>query len=439
MIITRFSPSPTGYIHVGNIRTALINFLFAKKENGKVILRLDDTDPKRCKDEYRDAIVEDLKWLGLDWDEFYKQSDKLDYYQTIKEKLIKNGKLYACFETEDELSLKRKTQLSQRVPPIYDRGSLKLSEDEKQAKQDAGIAPHYRFLLDDNAVSWIDGIRGEIKFEQRAFSDPVVFRANGSPTYTFCSVIDDIDLGVTDVIRGEDHITNTAVQINIFKSLTDKLPTFHHLSLLKTKEAEISKRHGGFDIRSLKESGIDKMAICSLLSRLGSSLNVEPCTELSQLSSNFAMSNFSNSAIIYNEKDLINLNRKIIVKREFKEITEYLEKLNIEITEDFWLSIRENISTYNDVKDWYEIFHTEINPEISNEDKTFLKTCAELLPQDLSEFKTWINSISEKTDKKGRDLYHPLRLALTGKESGPELSKIVPLLGKEKVKERLAK
>jgi len=439
MAITRFSPSPTGYIHVGNIRTALVNYLFTQKIGGKLILRMDDTDPKRSKQEYTDAIVNDIKWLGIEWDEFYKQSDKLDYYNEVKEKLVKDGYVYPCFETEEELGLKRKTQLQRGVPPIYDRTSLNLTEEEKQAKLDAGIVPHFRFKLDDDEVTWEDGVRGNVSFKKRAFSDPVVFRADGSPTYTFCSVIDDIDLEITDIIRGEDHISNTAVQIQIFRSLTDKLPNFHHLSLLKTKEGEISKREGGFDVRALRRNGIDPAAITSLLARLGTSDNVEAYTGYQELIEAFAMSKFSHSAIIYDEKDLLNLNRKIIAHRDFAEAKTHLEALNINIDESFWLSVRENVNTYLDVADWDEIFHKEFHADIDAADRDFLKQAAEILPDDISNdnFKDWIKEITNKTGRKGRDLYHPLRVALTGKESGPELSKIVPLLGVEQVKERL--
>ena len=439
MIITRFSPSPTGYIHVGNVRTAIVNYLFTKKHNGKMILRMDDTDPKRSKAEYTDAIIADLKWLGLNWDEFYKQSDKLTYYTKVRDKLIKDGFIYPCFETEEELGLKRKTQLQRGVPPIYDREALNLSKSEIEQKISNGEKPYFRFKLDDKKISWHDGVKGEISFKERAFSDPVVFRADNSPTYTFCSVIDDIELNITDIIRGEDHISNTAVQIQIFRSLTDKLPNFHHLSLLKTKETEISKRDGGFDVRSLKNQGVDAAAITSLLARIGTSDNVEALTDYKDLIAEFDISKFSQSAIIYNEKDLVNLNRKILAKRNFSEVKNILTDLNIDISENFWLSIRENINDYSEIEVWQEIFQSNFNTEIIAADKEFLSLAANFLPEDLNvdEFKLWIKRLSKQTGRKGKELYHPIRTAITGQDSGPELSKIIPLLGYEEVKKRL--
>ncbi len=433
-VITRFSPSPTGDIHIGNVRTALINYLWTKKKEGKFLLRMDDTDPKRSKKEWTENIKEDLLWLSISWDEFYQQSDKLEFYNQKKKELVKIGKIYPCFETEKELSFKRKIQLSQKITPIYDRDSLKLSKEKQEEKIKQGIKPYYRFLLDDNVVSWEDGVKGMIFFKKRAFSDPVVFRADGSPTYTFCSVIDDIDYNITDVIRGEDHISNTAVQIQIFRSLTDKLPNFHHLSLLKTKESGISKRYGGFSVRELREQGIDPMAINSLLSRMGSSLNIDPCSSMQEVEKDFAMKNFSSSAVLYNTKDVFLLNRKILAKKSFFEAKKHFTD---DITEEFWNSIRENIISYNDIKEWYDIFYKEIKTTINPEERAFIKIVADNLPEDISDFKLWIKDIIVKTGKKGRELYHPLRIALTGKEQGPELSKIVPLLGRHIILNRL--
>lgn len=439
MVITRFSPSPTGYIHVGNVRTVIVNYLFTQKHQGKMILRMDDTDPKRSKSEFTEAIIQDLKWLSLDWDEFYKQSDKLAYYAEVRDKLLAEGFIYPCFETEAELGLKRKTQLQRGVPPIYDRAALKLSEEQIKSRISAGEQPYYRFKLDDKEVTWTDGIKGKISFKERAFSDPVIYRADGSPTYSFCSVIDDIDYKVTDIIRGEDHISNTAVQIQIFRALTNKLPNFHHLALLKTKDSEISKRDGGFDIRTLRNKGIDAAAIISLLARIGTSENIEPFTNYENLITSFAMSKFSQSAIIYNEKDLYNLNHKIIAKRSFAEVKTILQDLNIEVNEDLWLSIRENINDYIEVKAWQEILQGNFSVKLSEEDQVFLKIAADLLPQTLNiaEFKIWVKKISEQTGRRGKSLYHPIRLALTGQDSGPELSKIINLLGYKIVKERL--
>jgi len=438
MVIVRFSPSPTGNIHVGNVRTALINYLFAKKNNGKFILRMDDTDPKRSDKKFTENIKNDLAWLGVSWDEFYNQSDKLEYYNKIKQDLISKKIIYPCFESEEELNLKRKAQLARGVPPIYDRSSLKLDSAEIEAKIAKGIKPHFRFKLDDNEVSWNDGVRGKIIFKERAFSDPVIFRADGSPTYTFCSVIDDIDHQITDIIRGEDHISNTAVQIQIFRSLTKNLPNFHHLSLLKTKDAEISKRIGGFEISSLRDEGIDPFAINSLLCRLGSSDNVEAYKDFSQLIESFSINKFSKSAVLYNIKDLYKINHKIIAQRELSEVNKITGQAN-DIDQKFWQLIRENLNSYNEIKDWYKIINEKPAIKFSDSDKELLNIAHNLFSEQISleNFKDWIMEISKQSGKKGKDLYHPLRLALTGKDSGPELSKIVATLDFSKVKERL--
>ena len=440
MTITRFSPSPTGQLHVGNIRTALINYLFTKKINGKFLLRIDDTDLKRSKSAYSEQIITDLQWSNINWDDSFKQSNRLDYYALQKEKLLKEGKIYVCFESEEELNIKRKIQLAQNLPPIYDRAALKLSEDEISQKIANGEKPYYRFLLDSDEVSWHDGIRGNITFKANAFSDPVVVRADNSPTYTFCSVLDDIEYKITDIIRGEDHISNTAVQIKMFRALGAAIPNFHHLSLLKTKSGEMSKRLGGFDIKSLRDKGIDAMSINSLLAKLGTSDNVIACNEIDALIENFSIDKFSSGAINYNEKDLLNLNRKIISQKNYNDITEILKALNIgKISQEFWFSIQENVTTYLDIKQWQEIFASDFNANITSSDQEFFVIAAELLPNPVTidNFKIWIQEIIQKTGRKGKELYHPLRIALTNQENGPELSKIVPLLGYQIVTQRL--
>jgi glutamyl-tRNA synthetase len=440
MIITRFSPSPTGQLHLGNIRTALINYLFTAKLAGKFLLRIDDTDLKRSKSQYTEQIIEDLDWLKIKYEEIFKQSNRLDFYAKQKDKLLKQKKIYVCFESEEELNIKRKVQLAQNLPPIYDRSALKLSEVEIAQKIAQGEKPYYRFLLDDEIVSWQDGVKGVITFKSSAFSDPVVIRADNSPTYTFCSVLDDIAYNITDIIRGEDHISNTAVQIKMFRSLGASIPNFHHLSLLKTKTGEMSKRLGGFAIRDLKKQGIDAMSINSLLAKLGTSDNVVPYKKLANLVETFDINKFSSGAINYNEKDLLNLNRKIVNSKNYKEIKQDLAALNITISsENFWNSIKDNIVTYLDIIIWQEILSNDFKAKIDNEDKDFLKLAAELLPDllDADNFKLWIKNLSQQANRKGKDLYHPLRIALTNKENGPELSKIVPLLGYDIVKQRL--
>ncbi|MFM7702995.1 MAG: glutamate--tRNA ligase, partial [Alphaproteobacteria bacterium] len=275
----RFAPSPTGFLHVGNIRIAIINYLFAKKTNGEFLLRFDDTDSSRVEKEYSEMIFTDMNWLGLKYDNFFKESDRLARYEQAKNQLIANGKLYECFETAEELNLQRKSQNASGVSPIYNRASLKLTQEQKNELRNKGLKPHYRFLLNDSLTSWDDKIKGKITYEGRHFSDPILIRQEdesgfGIPTYTFCSVVDDIDYGITDIIRGEDHITNTAIQIQIFEALNAKAPNFAHLALVKASEGKISKREGGFDIKTLRNQGYEAMSIISLLSQIGTSQNI---------------------------------------------------------------------------------------------------------------------------------------------------------------------
>jgi glutamyl-tRNA synthetase len=442
-VVTRFSPSPTGYLHVGNIRVALINYLYSCKNAGKFYLRFDDTDIERSKSEYADQISKDLQWLGLVNDLEVKQSDRLDVYEKVKQKLIKSGRLYPCFETAEELAVKRKILVSRSLPPIYDRAALKLSKDEIDKLIADGKKPHYRFLLNDKETKWQDGIRGDISFKSRAFSDPVLVRENEAPTYTFCSVVDDIEYNITDIIRGEDHITNTAIQIQIFEALGGKLPRFAHLSLIKTKTGGMSKRIGGFEIMSLRERGVDAMAINSLLAKLGSSENVQPIAKMQQLVDSFALEHFSHGAINYNEADLFEINHKLLIECEFVDVKAKLADLGLSnVSKQVWDICKLNINNYLDLKEWVKIIELDFQmPDFTDEEKSLLRDAAKLLPEKfevIDDFKNWINSISNKTHKKGKMLYQPLRLAVTGRSNGPELSKLLTLIDIKKLGDRLS-
>ncbi|MBT4922683.1 MAG: glutamate--tRNA ligase [Rickettsiales bacterium] len=442
MTITRFSPSPTGYLHIGNARTLLTNYLYSKANSGQFYVRIDDTDFKRSKDEYTRAIVEDIKWLGIEYDKFFKQSDRLDVYEEAKARLIADGRLYPCFETEDELQLKRKIQLSRKVPPIYDRSSLKLTKEEIGAKLASGMAPHYRFKLNDEEIAWRDRIRGDILFKARAFSDPILVREDKSPTYTFCSVVDDIDYNITDIIRGEDHITNTAIQIQIFRALGGKIPRFTHLSLLKGKEGEISKRFGGHEIRSLRAQGIDKNTVNSYLAKIGTSHNVVPEITLDKLSENFQFKYFAHSAVIYNEEDLSRLNRKTLVKYDFAAIKAKAAEFDItELEEDVYEIIKDNLDNILDIIKWSGAINNPEDIEFSAEDREYLGICAKLMPDDLSEgfYEQWMSAIKQNSGRKGRELFNPIRLSLTGYDFGPELKKIIPYLGMPETISRINK
>lgn len=441
-VITRFAPSPTGMLHVGNIRAALLNWLYAKKHNGQFILRFDDTDLERSKQEYKDAIEEDLKFLNLNWDQTFNQLNRLSRYDEIKNLLLDKKRLYACYETPEELELKRKFQLSKDLPPIYDRASLNLTEEQIQKYIEQGRKPHYRFLVNYEPISWHDMIKGEVKYDGKALSDPIVIRADGSMIYMLCSVIDDIDYGITHIIRGEDHVSNTAIQIQMFEALNTTPPTFGHLSLIINKDEKISKRVGGFEIATLrKEIGIEAMAIASFFSLLGSSAQILPYKSMEKLANQFEISSFSKSPTIYQPEDLERLNHKLLISLDFDEVKDRLKEIDAEyIDENFWLSVRPNLQKLRDVKDWWEICHKTPNVENLNLDKDYLKQAAELLPQGeitKDSWSIWTKEITNITGKKGKELFLPLRLALTGRESGPEIAGVLPLIDRGEIIKRL--
>ena len=323
--LCRFAPSPTGYLHVGNIRTAIINYLFAIKTGGDFILRFDDTDVERTKDQYAEMILKDMEWLGLKYNKLIKQSNRLDLYKKAKDHLIKTGRLYECYESQAELNLQRKAATASGQPPVYNRASLNLTNEQKKNYQDQGIRPYYRFLLEDKIVTWDDRIKGRIAYEGRHFSDPVLVRENDIPTYTFCSVVDDFDLNITDIIRGEDHITNTAIQIQIFEALKDLypdslIPNFSHLALIKAKDAKISKREGGFDIKSLRQDGFEALTIINLLAQIGTSESIKIYDHIDTLVKDFDFSKFSKSATNYDLGELETINQKLLTITDFEQI-----------------------------------------------------------------------------------------------------------------------
>jgi glutamyl-tRNA synthetase len=439
-IKTRFAPSPTGMLHVGNVRTALINWLFSRSQNGLFMLRMDDTDLLRSKPEYATAIKNDLQWLGLNWDESARQSERLGRYEEVKNKLIEAGRLYPCYETQTDLDMKRKMLLSRGLPPIYDRSSLNLTPAQHEEMLAQGRKPHYRFLLKEEAIEWNDLIRGDIQFHAKNLSDPIVIREDGSMTYLLCSATDDIDFNITHILRGEDHISNTAIGIQITKALAAIPPQIGHLSLLQSKTGEISKRIGGFDIQSLREQFIEPMAINSLLAKMGTSDPIEAVKDITTLIDSFNASKFSHSAVNYDFNELLPLNHKLINIMSYAELKPSLDALEIEITEEFWNAIHGNLNTINEAIDWWNICNKDLTPIIAPEDKEFLNNACDFLPQgtwDLSTWGIWINELKSKTGKSGKQLFKPIRLALTGQESGPELKTLLPLIGKNKVEQRL--
>lgn len=435
----RFAPSPTGYLHVGNIRAALVNWLFAKRVGGVFILRLDDTDPERSKEEYAEAIKEDLTWLGLDWGETYKQSDRLESYEAAAEVLKKAGRLYPCYETSEELEVKRKMQLARKLPPVYDRAGLKLSEAEIKKFEAEGRVPHWRFKLDEGeTVEFNDLIRGASHFEMSAVSDPVLIRGDGSFLYTLPSVVDDMDMNITHVVRGEDHVTNSAVQTQIFAALGGKAPTFAHFSLLQsiTKEG-LSKRTGALSIRQLRDDGIEPEALLSLLAHIGTSDDIKPYANVAPLIESFDFSKFGRATAKFNIEELKGINAKIIHDLPYQVVKERMGKFGVGEAE--WEVIKHNLSTLKDTKDWHHMIEGPVTPVI--EDKNFIAEALSVFPKgklDDQSWSSWAADIKEKTGKKGRDLFMPLRLALTGRDHGPEMKLLLPLIGAEKAKARLA-
>lgn len=438
--ICRFAPSPTGFLHVGNIRAAIINYLYAKNTNGKFLLRFDDTDSSRVKDEYRDMILEDLKWLGIKYDNLSKQSDFLDKYEEAKNKLIKSGHLYECFESPEELKMQRKSQTTSGMRPIYDRSALNLTEEQKDNLRSQGVKSYFRFKLKDTETSWVDKIKGKITYPGRHFSDPVVIRENGIPTYTFCSVIDDITFNITDIIRGEDHITNTAIQIQIFESLGAKSPDFAHLGLIKAREGKISKREGGYDIKTLREEGFEPMSIINLLSQIGTSKPISIHKDIDSLASDFDFNIFSKSSTNYEIIELNNINQKIIQSLDFEEIKNRLPNLEEEYAKKLWQCISPNITFFKEIFTWLKVFQEDTIFEVEDEDKEFLKEISNLLPKDTKNencWDNWINEIKKVSDRKGKQLFMPIRVALSGQKHGPELKHLINLIDRDLIIKRL--
>jgi glutamyl-tRNA synthetase len=439
MTKVRFAPSPTGYLHIGNVRTALVNWLFTKKLGGEFLLRSDDTDEERSTKDYEEAIFEDMKWLGLKWDSFARQSDRYDRYELAKQKLIAAGRLYPCYETQEELETKRKFQLSSGKPPIYDRAALKLNEEDKAKLEAEGRAPHWRFKLVPGKITWEDLVRGASSFDADHLGDPILLREDGKPTYTMSSVVDDAELGITHIIRGEDHVTNSAVQIQLFEALGAKPPQMAHLALIKTAEGGMSKRDGGFDVRGLKAKGIEAMSICSLLARLGTSAPVEPRTALAELVEHFDIKHFGRAPANYDEKELWRLNGKIVSQFAFADVQPRLAEMGLNgVDEAFWLTVRSNIQCLPEVAEWWQVCRQPLTPVIA--DAGFTAQAAELLPANdwnQQTWKEWTQSLAQSTGRKGKELFMPLRLALTGREHGPELGNMLPMIGRDKVVRRL--
>ncbi|NOZ66452.1 MAG: glutamate--tRNA ligase [Alphaproteobacteria bacterium] len=433
----RFAPSPTGLLHVGNIRTALVNWLFCRQQGGTFLLRFDDTDAARSTEDFAEAIERDLTWLGLTWDETARQSDRIDRYAQAVEKLKADGRLYPCYETGQELELKRKVQLGQGKPPVYDRAGLSLTEGEIATYEAEGRAPHWRFKLNLPArVEWHDLVKGPLSFDLEALSDPILIRGDGSFLYTLPSVVDDIDFEITHIMRGEDHATNSAVQTQLFEALGGRTPAYAHFSLLTGAGGEgLSKRLGTASIQSYRdEDGLEAMSINSLLARLGSSEPIEPMTSLEPLIAGFYFAKYSRSTAKFDPKDLEVLNAKILHQTDFSAVADRLDGVD----EALWNICRNNINKLNDINMFRTIVKGPLEPKI--EDQSFLDQALGLLPAapwDETTWKSWTTVVKEQTGAKGRSLFMPLRQAITGMDHGPEMGALLPLIDPEIVKARL--
>jgi len=447
VITVRFAPSPTGYMHIGNLRTALLNYLFAlstKKQTGEeftFVLRMDDTDRERSKPEYEQAVYEDMRWLGIPWDRLEHQSKRLDRYNEVLEDLKRRGLVYACYETAEELEYKRRRQRARGLPPVYDRAGMKLTEEEKAKLEAEGRRPHYRFKLEHKETSWDDLVRGHCSYNGAHLSDPIIVREDGTFPYMLPSVIDDMDFGITHIIRGEDHVTNTAVQIQMFEVLGGKIPVFGHPPLLTGREGKLSKRLGSLSSRELREEGIEPMTIASLLARLGTSDPVVACQSWEELAGHFDLTRFGRAQPHFDTEDLFKLNPRVVRSMPLEKVNARLkEREEKEITADFWTAISPNIDKIADIAQWEQICFSDEVFALSDEDRAFCRQTLKILPDgefDQTTFGTWTGLVKEKTGRKGKELFHPLRLALTGREQGPELKMLLPVLGRAKTVTRL--
>ncbi|WP_299287200.1 glutamate--tRNA ligase [uncultured Tateyamaria sp.] len=434
MTTTRFAPSPTGYLHVGNLRTALMNYLIARKAGGTFILRIDDTDPERSKEEYVDAIKQDLEWLGLHWDKVERQSTRLDRYATAADTMRANGRFYEAFETPVELDLKRKKQLNMGKPPVYDRAALALSEAERDALRAERGQGVWRFKLDQSRIEWTDGILGDISIDAASVSDPVLIRQDGQVLYTIASVVDDMEMGVTDVVRGSDHVTNTATQIQIIEALGGTAPRFAHHSLLTGPQGEaLSKRLGTLALRDLRARGVEPMALLSLMARLGSSDPVELRTDMADLVDGFDIARFGSAPTKFDEADLFPLTGRYLQSLPVAAVQAKIDALGVPANwaEPFWLVMRDNIETLHDLDAWWALCRDGAEPVIDDEDEAFVAEALTMLPQapfSADTWGTWTAAVKEATGRKGRGLFMPLRKALTGQAHGPDMAALMPLL-----------
>ncbi|MFN7710595.1 MAG: glutamate--tRNA ligase [Holosporales bacterium] len=441
--VLRFAPSPTGLLHIGNARTCLINWAYARHVGGDLILRLDDTDLERSREEYAVALQEDLRWLGVDWQRYEKQSARLDRYALAAEALKKSGRLYPCYERPEELELKRKLALTQGKPPLYDRAALQLTEDERRKLEAEGRKPHWRFKLLPGEIQWNDLVHGTLKFDASNLSDPVLVREDGMPVYTLSSVVDDHEMGVTHILRAEDHITNTAIQIQLFEALsgTPCALTFGHFPLVVDAQGEkLSKRLGTLGLRELGANGIEPLALASYLLTLGTSDDIHAFGTVAELIAAYDVEKFSKSSPRFNMEDLDRINQRYLHALPFSLVQDRIELCDLRpsVDEAFWSVVRGNLTTLKDIHHWHQAAYGQITPIIEEHD--YVAQALDLLPQapwDETTWKTWTSALASATGRKGRTLFMPLRQALTGEAHGPEMQFFLPYIGYEKARCRL--
>ncbi|MGB3336800.1 MAG: glutamate--tRNA ligase [Devosia sp.] len=440
MTVVRWAPSPTGRIHLGNARPALLNWFYARRHGGRFVLRMDDTDLARSTREFADGIEVDLAWLGITPDLLVRQSERLGLYDEARDRLIAMGRLYPCYETEEELDRKRARARLLNKPPIYDRAALSLTDEDRARLEAEGRKPHWRFKLDGRPVQFEDLIKGPQTVNTASMSDPVLVRGDGTYLYTLCSVVDDIDLGITDIIRGEDHVSNTGTQIEIFEALGAKAPTFGHHNLLTDAEGQgFSKRLGSQSISDFRAEGYEPMAISIMASLTGTSLPVEPYETLDEIANRLDFSMISHGAARFDPAELDTLNARLLHALPYEGAAARLSALGLE-GEAMWLLLRENLRKFNDIAEWSKLVTGPVEPVISDEDRDFLALAKALLPPepwDETTWSQWTDALKASTGRKGKALFWPLRMALTGRHDGPELRSLLPLVGRKACLDRL--
>ena len=440
-IRTRFAPSPTGLLHVGNARAALFCFLFAKKHDGQFVLRLDDTDRERSTQAFADAIQADLDWLGLKWDETARQSDRFERYDAVFETLVAQGHVYACYETPEELERKRKRQLARGKPPVYDRAGLALSADEKAALEAEGRSAHWRFKLSGNQVAWRDLVRGEQKIDTASVSDPVIRRADGSWLYTLPSVVDDLDMNISHVIRGEDHVTNTAAQVELITALGGEVPEFAHFSLMLGADGSgLSKRLGSLALADLRDSGLEPISLNAHIARLGTADPVVPAQTMQEIIDGFDMARLGRAPARFDPEDVTRLNARILHETSYAAVAERLAEIGAPAQPEFWEAMRGNIEKFADMQNIMALINGPITPVVETDDADYIAQARTLLPDapfDTESWSDWTARLKDETGRKGRALFMPLRMALTGQSHGPEMQHLLYHIGYDEAVARL--